>query len=147
MGQAEDALSCQLRNNDLVMARLVANVVGEALHERVALLEHAGRPSPPCSKPPDRQPGRNCGPAYRHSRPTSRRSAAAARKVSSSNGPWPTAPGFIIADEFEEPELHDKSFAWRDWFNGTGHKPRSAGNNGSSGRADAYLAALRRRGH
>jgi hypothetical protein len=32
------------------------------------------------------------------------------------------ADGYIIADEFPEPELWRKSWAWRDWFSGGGHK-------------------------
>ncbi len=30
--------------------------------------------------------------------------------------------GFILADEIHEPSLYGRSWAWRDWFNGTGHK-------------------------
>jgi len=30
--------------------------------------------------------------------------------------------GFILADELQEPELYGRSWAWRDWFNGSGHK-------------------------
>ncbi len=115
LGRAQTALADQLQSNEEVMARLVANVLQNRIDYRVAEVER-----------------RSADPALI----ADLRNGAGQAKLNEELQrfkrydrqqyffKWTLADpqGHIIADEIHEPELHGKLWAWRDWFNGTGHK-------------------------
>jgi hypothetical protein len=115
LGQAQDALGSQVCSNEEVMARLVANVLHNRLDTRVAEVQR-----------------RAADPVLL----TDLRTGAGKDKLTEELQrfkkfdrqelffKWTLVDprGFLLADDLHEPELYGKSWAWRDWFNGTGHK-------------------------
>jgi hypothetical protein len=115
VGESEAALIRQLRNNDQVTARLIASVVQEKLDDRADTLKHRAR-SPELAQAVKRKESRD-----------QLRARLRGYKEADLEGfffKWTLADerGFLLADVIPEDDLYEKCWAWRDWFNGTGHK-------------------------
>jgi hypothetical protein len=127
--RAEDMLTDRLLENDRTTARLVASILDDELDDRIDRIE-------PCAR--DKALGRllrdNPGDRAGLTRLLLRHKPRDEKMFHK----WSLADrqGWMVADDpHDNPDLFKKRWAWRDWFNGEGHK---------WGQADASFPPLTR---